>query len=491
MDNNITLSLRNIHKDFNGNAVLNDLSMDFESGKIYVFVGENSSGKSTLVRILAGELAPDAGQIYVNGRALPPSSIPSAKAMGLGVMFENNTLLEEMTVLENVFLGRLPGLFSRGKAKLLEQYMRLAAKTGFYISPWEKVSALSREQRRIVELLKLLSQEPDIVVMDMPTHSLMESTLPSFYQLLLRLRDEGKTIIYFTHKIQDALSVSDKILILKNATIQHTMEPSTTDERGLLGAIAGMDERRKYPKLPHNKKGKCLLRATALRGSYVKDLSFSVHEREIIGFYGVTGSCKSCVGKALFGLEPISAGSISLYGVDVEISHPSRAISNKIGYISSLVNENLVPQFTPEKNITLSGLNQVVKHHVLNTPLEQYAAQRVFKHMNISSQLFDVPADYLSNGVKQKVALAKSLYSGSRILIFDEPTQFIDSASKSDVYNLMTDYVMKNNAIILISSDLDEIIGMSDRFYVMHNGAIVKELLSSQCTKEAVLQYIQ
>lgn len=341
-----------------------------------------------------------------------------------------------------------------------------------------------------MSVVKLLSMDPDIIVMDTPAYSLMESTLPKFYSLLSRLRTAGKTIIYFTHKIQDALTVSDNIIILKNAAVQHVIEPSSIDEQGLLGVIAGMDDRRKYPKIP-NKKGRCLLKAAAISATYLHHMSFEVCEREIVGFYGVTGSCKSFVGKALFGLDPIDSGNLSVYGVDVEIKHPQHAISKKIGYISSIVNENLVPQFTPEKNITLSGLNHIVKKHVLNSSLEQYAARRVFKQLNISGQHFGLSTGHLSNGAKQKVAIAKSLYSGSRILIFDEPTQFIDSASKSDVYNLMSDYVMKNNAIILISSDLDEIMGMSDRIYVVHNGRIVNELLSSQCTKEAILQSIQ
>ena len=495
MEQKYTLELSNINKDFNGNPVLRNISIGFERGKIYAFVGENASGKSTLVRILAGELFPDSGSIYVDGAPLPGGSISASKAAGLGVMFEHNTLFDEMTVLENVMISHFSSqsLFSlgwRSQPSLFEKYEKLARETGFYVNPSEKVSSLSREQRRIVELLKLLSTDPHIIIMDTPTYSLTEAALPAFFQLLSRLRAQGRTIIYFTHNLQESLSVSDSIIVLRNSAIQHVIEPGNIDEKGLLGAVAGMDERRKYPKLPA-KKGRCLLKAASINGAHLNDMSFEVYEREIIGFYGVTGSCKSNVGKALFGLDPVQTGVISVYGVDVEIKHPMHAISKKIGYISSIVNDNLVPQFSPEKNITLSGLNNIIRHHLLNAPLEQHTAKRVFKNLNINSQLFDVSTSHLSNGVKQKVAIAKSLYSGSRILIFDEPTQFIDSASKSDVYNLMTDYVMKNNSIILISSDLDEIVGMSDRIYVVQNGSITGELLSSQCTKEAVLQYIQ
>jgi ribose transport system ATP-binding protein len=487
-----TLELVNVCKSYNVD-ILRNVSLKFQSGQVHVLIGENAAGKSTIVKMLSGSVSPDSGSILFNGSVIRNHNVKSAGKLKIGTMFQTNTLFEEISVLENIFIKNYPGYRYAhpvlNHKKMLEVYHALMNSIGFELNSETKVKDLTPSQKRIVELAKALQSDPDIILFDEPTASFSNVELRKFYILLQKMKQSGKMIIYVTHNIKEAIEISDIITVLHNGQVSQTFFSSSADEATLLKSVAGSEYRYRYPRT-FNTKGRPVLKVSDLSNEYIRNVSFSAYEGEILGITGLSDSGKSHIGMVLFGLESYDAGSIKYFGLSMpHRMTPKDVTSMKLGYISGDTSNTFIPEFTPEMNITLSNIRKISPNYYIHKKVEYEATNKFYKQFGIPGMFSTQKTVFLSCGLKQKINISRALFSNANILVMDEPTQSIDPASKSDVYNLMNDYVKYGKTIVLISSDFEEIAGMCDRVIVMRKGLVVGELHKRDLNKNDIIYY--
>jgi ribose transport system ATP-binding protein len=487
-----TLELVNIYKSFNIDSIKN-VSLKFKSGEIHAVIGENAAGKSTLIKLLSGVMMPDSGMILYNGQPIKNHNIAKAHKLKIGTLFQTSTLFEEMSVLENIFIKNYPGLrFARhilNQDKMLHIYRELMASIGFSLDSRVLLKYLTPSQKRIVEIAKVLYGDPDILLLDEPTASFSDIELLAFYKLLKKLKQSGKLIVYITHNIKEAIDISDLITVMHNGRISYTFSSSTANEATLLKSIAGKEFLYRYPRT-FVKKRRSVVRVCNLTNANLHDISFTAYEGEILGITGLVDSGKSHIGMALFGLESFDSGQVTLNGLTApKKMRPNTAIAAKLGYISGETANTYIPEFTPELNITLSNMKKITPMYFINKDIEYVTTNEFFRRLGIPGIYSNQKMKYLSGGIQQKINISKALFSNAKILIMDEPTKGIDSASKSDVYNLMNNYTLHMNTIILISSDFEEIAGMCDRVLIMQKGEIIKEIFKKNLNKNDIVFY--
>jgi len=487
------LQIRGITKQFPGVLALDNVSLECYPGEIHAVVGENGAGKSTLMKILVGAYQPDHGEIYLDGQRVHFHHPRQAQQAGISIIYQEFTLLPYRTVAQNIFLGREPtrhGLIDRRAMaeKTSELLRRLKADT--YISPHALVRDLSVAQQQIVEIAKALSLEARVLVMDEPTAALAAEEVSLLFDVVRSLRDSGMAIIYISHRFQEIFELAQRITVLKDGRHVATVMAHEITPADLVRLMVGRELEYYYPPYATPEEiGETRLRVENASNDFLKNISFELRAGEIVGIAGLQGSGRTELAQALFGVKPFTSGTVEARGRITHITSPLAAIRQGMGFITEdRKREGLALRQSVRDNVLLAF--RALQHML--TPLGFNGARgpdvrALTQQVDLRAASLSQPVQFLSGGNQQKVVLAKWLATASEILIFDEPTRGIDVNAKAGIHQLLRALARAGTAILMISSELPEVIGMSDRILVMHDGQIVGELPAGASEAEIML----
>ena len=482
---NLRVEMREISKNFPGVRALDHVTLQVRAGEIMGLVGENGAGKSTLMKILSGAYVKDAGTIHVNGREVNLLNPLVALRMGIHVIYQEPDLVPALTVKENIFFGHSitrHGLLAM--REMSERARKLLDGLGFDIDTETKLENLSVAQRQIVAVAKALSDNIEIMVLDEPAAVLPDNDLIKLTATLRRLRGQGLGIIYISHRLQEVLDITDRITVLKDGRLVGVLDTKAASEDILTSMMVGRSIDDYFPKRTSTI-GAEAFRSENLTTIDVKEINLNVRKGEILGIYGLVGSGRTELARALFGIVPLSAGRMFMDGKTVTIRGPADAISKGIGFLTEdRQHEGLVLPASVSINATMASYAKVSRVGYINFLREKDITQQYVDALRIKTPTLRIPVGSLSGGNQQKVVLAKWLCTEAKLLIFDEPTRGIDVGAKVEIYQLMADLVARGASIIMISSELPEVIAMCDRVLVMRDGRIVGEVQKADASEQ-------
>ncbi len=484
------VSLSHISKSFVGVRVLEDVSFDVRPGEVHALLGENGAGKSTLIKIMAGVHAPDSGEIHVDGAAARFANPGQAVKAGIAIVYQELLLFPELTVAENIFINHAPRLSWGGldwSAMRARARQLLDELDSHHLDVDAKVATLSVANRQRVEIAKALSQNARVVVMDEPTASLAEADVKQLMAIVHGLRARGVGIVYVTHKLPEVFALADRVTVLRDGKHVATKPITEVNERNLVSMMVGRSIDQLFPKA-EAKLGDPLLELRHVScGRMVRDISFTLRSGEILGVAGLVGSGRTELALTIFGLTPAESGEILIAGKPVKIASPRAARNLGVGYVPEDRGlQGLIRPQTIAENIALTVLDKLARWFIVDQRKEGNLARDFISKLGIRAQGPNQAARQLSGGNQQKVVLAKWLAAEPRILIMDEPTRGIDVGAKSEIHALMSRLAQNGLAILMISSELPEVLGMSDRILVMNGGRIVGEIDRADATSETV-----
>lgn len=478
------LEVRNISKRFPGVQALDDVSVKFYSGEIHAVVGENGAGKSTLMKIMAGAYYPDKGQILFEGEEVSFSHPENALKMGISIIYQEFNLLPERTVAQNIFLGREPSKFGLVDYRQLNNLAKQVLEeidVGGLISPTALAGTLSVAEQQMVEIAKAISLNAKMLIMDEPTAALTITEVNLLVELINRLRDRGIAIIFISHRLAEIFAIAEKITVLKDGSLIDTVytEQVTTDD--IVEKMVGRFLDHYYPSLGSEEDfGEVVLKVNGASNAKLRNINLELRRGEVLGVAGLQGSGRTELAQALFGVDPFKSGHYELNGFTRMMKSPSRAIKSSIGFVTEdRKAEGLFPQQPIRDNMLLTVRSiQVLFTRTLKNGINRARnlVPELGERVDIRTDSFDREVNSLSGGNQQKVILSKWLASEADIFLFDEPTRGIDVQAKASIHDLIRELTKQGKAVLMISSELPEIIGMSDRILVMHEGEIAGEL---------------
>jgi ribose transport system ATP-binding protein len=486
--------MSSITKRFPGVVALNDVDLAVYPGEIVALAGENGAGKSTLMNILGGVHQPDSGSIRIDGDEVVLRSVSDAISRGIGFIHQELDVLDNLNVAENVFLGREPlwagPLRLIDRRKIHEQSDRHLKRLGMNMSSQTQVSVLSIAQQQMVEIAKALSLDARILIMDEPTSCLTPTETASLFAVARDLKAHGVSIIYITHRLGEIASLADRVVVLRDGRNAGSLIGDQISHDRIVKLMVGRDLNRSHAITPRSNEPEYFKVVNLRTNRYPgHSTSFGVRRGEILGLAGLVGAGRSEVAQAIFGVETSHHGTILLDGNPIKISSPRDAIRNGIYLVSEDRRKTgLVVEMQIKENITLPSLPSYASAGLIDRAAERKVAHDMFGRLNIRAPSIDVTVSNLSGGNQQKVVLAKWLSLDPRVLIFDEPTRGIDVGAKAEIYQLMRQLAESGVAIIMISSDMEEILGESDRVAVMHEGAITGILERNECSEESIMR---
>lgn len=486
------LEMRGIGKSFPGVRALSDVSLQLSAGEVLVLVGENGAGKSTLMKILAGALTADEGDIYVDGAPARIDSPQQAQHLGVGMIYQEFTLVPQLNVPANVCLGAEPtraGLIDLGAARARAQ--RVLSELGLDLPLDVPVSRLSVGQQQLVEIAKALATSARIIVMDEPTAALSDREIERLFEIIRRLRAAGAGIIYISHRMEELPRIADRVVVLRDGRVVATRGAREFPPDEIIAAMVGRRLTAHFPELPDPPPEAAVrLQVRGLRrGGIVNDVSLSVRAGEIVGLAGLIGAGRTELLRAIAGADPADAGEVLVDGKAVHRGRIGDAISAGIAFITEdRKAQGLVLGMTVRENVTLAHLADFVdRDRLVNRTREREATLRMIDELRIRTPGPEQLARNLSGGTQQKVVLAKWLLGTASIFLFDEPTRGIDVGAKSEIYKLMIELAVRGAAIVMVSSDLPEVLGMSHRILVVRGGRIAAEFPRADATPDRVI----
>jgi ribose transport system ATP-binding protein len=484
------VEMRGITKTFPGVLALDDVSFECLAGEVHALVGENGAGKSTLMKILAGVYQPDSGSILIDGESVRLASPHDAQLHRVSIIYQELNLLPDLNVAENVFLGREP----HGRLGMIDddeqadKARQILARLGVDIDPRTKLGRLSVAQRQMVEIAKALSLNARIVIMDEPSAALGGRDLEYLFRVIKALKEQGVGVIYISHRIAEIFEVADRVTVFKDGRVVGTFPVAEIDRPALVRMMIGRSFSETFPPR-RSTAGEEVLHIEGLRvGERLRDIRLTARRGEVVGISGLVGAGRTELAQAIFGTRRIDAGEIRVAGKKVSLRTPRQALRHKIGYLTEDRNaEGLVMGQTVTENAALPSLGMRQRWGIVNRKREREVVQATTQDLQLRAPSLSADVENLSGGNRQKVVLAKWLISGPELIIFDEPTRGIDVGAKAEIWQLMRDLADRGKAVVMISSELPEIVGMSDRVYVMHRGEIVGELRGEEATEEKVM----
>ena len=486
------LKAENISKSFPGVKALDKVNLTIEGGKVHTIIGENGAGKSTLMKILMGMLLPDEGEILYKGEKVKFTSVQEAIKTGVSMIHQELLPFPELSIAENIFMGNEPTSRILGwinKKEMNKNAALLMNKLGANVEVTKAMKELSIAEMQMVEIAKAISNKSEIIIMDEPTSALSNREIDILFGIIEELKQQGIAIIYISHKMDEIFKISDTITVMRDGKHITTCEIAEIDQQKLISLIVGREINSIFDK-KESIPGEEILSVTELTGEKFKDINFNLRRGEILGIAGLMGSGRTEIVNSIYGLEKIVKGTIFINGKKVKIRSPKDAIKNSIGLVSEDRKKyGLVLGLSVKHNISLSSLEKCKNGLFLNLKEENEIANAQINKLNIKTTSSDQLANYLSGGNQQKIVIAKVLLNDADIIIFDEPTRGIDIGAKSEIYKLMTQLVSEGKAIILISSELVEILGLSDRILVIREGEIKAELSQREATQELIMKY--
>lgn len=484
--------MNNIKKSFPGVLALDDVSIDLENSEVLAIVGENGAGKSTLMKILSGAYTPDNGGIILDGETIDHNFNPrKAIDMGISIIYQEFNYLPDMSVAENIFLGELPKNRFRmiDYKKLYRDAREIMDKVGLKCSPKLEAAHLSVAKRQLLEIARAISKDAKIIIMDEPTAPLNKKETEILFDLIKKLVAEGKSIIYISHRIEEVFRISRRVVVLRDGKKVGVLNTKETNKDEIVKLMVGREIKDMYP-ISKTEIGETVLEVKDLTGSLIKDVSFSLKRGEILGLFGLMGSGRTKISETIFGKERLLSGSIKINGRLKKIDSPNKAIKAGIGYLSpDRKQDGLILMHTVGHNISLASLDfyKTIKFF-LNLKKEQKDINKWIKKINIKTPGVNTLVESLSGGNQQKVVIAKWINTNPDILIMNEPTRGIDVGAKIEVYKIMEKFCENGLGIMMISSDLLEIMAIADRIITIHNGRITDSFKKSEFNQESILK---
>lgn len=484
------LRLQGICRDYPGVRALDDVSIDVHAGEVHCLVGENGAGKSTLIKILAGALHKDRGEVFIDELKVWIDSPSEARRLGVGIIYQDFKLVPELSVAENIFLGNehvRHGIPFIDYASLHREAKGLLEQLGEKIETSRPVRMLSVAQQQIVEIAKALSQRVRILAFDEPSAALTEKELERLFEIIRELTAEGVGVIYISHRLDEVFKIGDHVTVLRDGKVVASCPIVEADKKKLIRWMVGRELEEEYPRAGLQR-GEEILRVERLRGGFLQDINFSLFRGEILGFAGLVGAGRTELARMIFGADRREGGVIVLNGKEVHPRTPREAIDLGIGLLTEDRNRlGLITEMNVGENISLSNLSEFLRGPFIDRTKERQTAQQFIKQLRIKTRDAREPVENLSGGNRQKVILARWLSSRSKVLIFDEPTAGVDVGAKYEIYSLMNTLVRDGVGVIMISSDLLELLGVCDRIIVMHDGRITGELSHGEATQEKIM----
>ncbi len=481
--------MRNISKSFGSNKVLERIDLELYSGQVHALMGENGAGKSTLMNILTGLFPASSGTIYIDGQERVFANPQEAEQFGISFIHQEMNTWPEMTVLENLFLGRE----IKGPLGLLNQtLMRQKAEEAFarlkVTIPLDRpIGDLSVGQQQMIEIAKSLLNPLSILIMDEPTAALTDRETNNLFRVIRDLKEQGVGIVYISHRMEEIFKITDFVTVMRDGIVVDTKQTQATSAAELVRQMVGRQLEDYYP-TKDTEIGEIAFEVDSLSGEIFEDISFHVRQGEILGFSGLMGSGRTEVMRAIFGIDKKKSGSIKIDGRQVHIANPSQAINQGLGFLTeNRKDEGLILDFSIKDNMTLPSTKDFSQHGLFDEKTSQVFVQQLIDRLRIKSGRPALPVGKLSGGNQQKVVLAKWIGIAPKVLILDEPTRGVDVGAKREIYQLMNELADRGVPIILVSSDLPEVLGVSDRIMVMHEGKMMGELSRAQATQERVM----
>jgi ABC-type sugar transport system ATPase subunit len=485
------VALRDLAKDYPGVRALRGVSLDLKRGEVHALVGENGAGKSTLIRILSGDVKPDGGSIEIEGQATVFGSPRDARQQGIVTIFQELMIAPDLSVAENIFLGNEPGpalWYSRAKAERKAAEVLADLGVGSQIDPSERAGNLSTARRQIIEIARALVLRAPVIVMDEPTAALSEHEAAALRGLIMRMRAEGAGFLYVSHRLDEVMEIADRITVLRGGEHVATMDASVikgTSE--LIGLMVGRPLAELFPSR-NEEIGDVIFSVSGLtRHGVFADINFDVRAGEVVGFAGLAGAGRTEVMRAIFGADELDGGEIRMDGTAITIRHPRDAIARGIAYLpEDRKDQGLVLTMSGAENVVMASLDQFCVAGFVSGPAIRKTARKVADSLQFQGQL-DAPAATASGGNQQKLVIGKSILTRARVLIFDEPTRGIDVGAKAEIYRLIHRLASEGAAVIIVSSELPELMGTCHRIYAMSGGRIRDELSLAEFDEKRIL----
>lgn len=484
------LEMKGITKQFPGVLALNKVNLSVYPGRVLALVGENGAGKSTLMKVLSGVHKRDAGEIRIDGKSVEIASPLASRQMGISIIYQELSVLNNMDVAENIFVGREKkknGFVD--KKQQHEAAKALLARVGLNIDTHTKTGRLSTAQKQMVEVAKALSFNSKLIIMDEPTSSLTDKETAMLMDIIRKLRSEGVAIVFISHRMNEIFEISDEIAVMRDGEMVQRMITSEVDEQQVIAAMVGRDVNDIFHK-EEAPIGDVVLEVKNLSTkNFLKDVSFNVRAGEIVGFAGLVGAGRSEVMRALFAVDRRETGEIFVDGKPVEIKTTVDALKAGLGFVpEDRKEQGLILKQTIRANASLAALDSVANGWFIDKKKEKELSDEYVSKLKVKTPSIEQLIMNLSGGNQQKVVIAKWMATHPKVLILDEPTRGIDVGAKKEIHTLMSELAKQGVAIIMISSELPEVLGMADRIYVMHDGRIKGEVERAQASQESIMK---
>ena len=488
MSRDIILSLKGITKEFPGVKALDDVTINIEKGTIHGLVGENGAGKSTLIKVLAGIYHPEAGEIVLEGETRKFASPIEARAAGISVVHQEIKLAEPLSVAENMFLGNVMMKGHLVDWKGMRQRAReIVADLGMDIDVDAQVSSLTVAKKQIVEIMHAINNNSRILVMDEPSAVLTNRELDIMFRIVRQLREKGITIIYISHRLDEVFDLCDNVSVLRDGRHIDTLPIGNITRQGLINMMVGREMGQEYPKEQGNI-GDTILEVKHLTRGILQDISFEVRAGEVFGISGLVGAGRTELARAILGIDKPESGEVFVRGKKTRYRSFSDAIKDGLGLIpEDRKLQGLVQIMTVKRNTTLVNLPRISPGGVIRSALEEDLSREYADKLHVITPSMDTEVQFLSGGNQQKVVIAKWLFQEAEILFLDEPTRGIDVGAKSEIYRLINEMVKAGKTVVMISSEMPELLGMCDRIMVMHEGHKMGVLTHEEATQEKIM----
>lgn len=490
---NVILRMTGITKCFPGTLALDKVQLTCEKGKVHILLGENGAGKSTLMKIISGVYTRDEGTVWYDGQEVNFTNVRQSMEAGISMIHQELNLLPERTIAQNIYLGHEPmvkGL--KGVIdykKMVKDSRELMDRLGLDLDPNILVKKLSIAQMQMVEVVKALSKEVKLVIMDEPTSSLTDREIDKLFDIVEKLKRDNVAIIYISHRMDEIKRIGDCVTVMRDGQYIDTVDVKDMDLDTLISMMVGRKIENMYER-HYREPGKVIFETKDLSGWRFRNVNINVREGEIVSLSGLIGAGRTEIAKAVFGDEPIEHGSYTLYGKQITRTTPVKSVRNSMGYLSEdRKAEGLVLQMPIKENLVAASLTKVFKGGVLRSGPEDEIGKKYVAELRIATQNAEKLVGELSGGNQQKVVIGKWLETGCKFLIIDEPTRGIDVGAKSEIYKLLDRLVGEGYGILMISSEMNEVIGISDRVYVMKDGEITGEVTRENMTQEAIMRF--
>ena len=484
------LELKNISKSFAGVPALRNVSLQIRKGEVHALCGENGAGKSTLIKILSGVYQPDNGDILIQGQKIKNVTPQSANKMGIYAVYQENALVGTLSVAENIYLNKQfkqPGTNIVDWSRTYEEAGRLIEKLKINIDPYVRCNTLGIAGQQAVQIVKALAQEFEVLILDEPTASFGKAEIDNLFRIINLLRDEGKSIIYISHHIDEVFEIANKITVIRDGEVICTEAASDINKTKLINYMIGREATTIYEKSAYEIGALGFSVQCMSRSNVVKNVSFDVHYGEILGIYGMVGAGRTDLARLIFGVDQRDSGRVFLHGKDVTPSSPKHAIKAGIAFLTEDRRQSgLVINKSIEDNIILPSLN-LLRGLFLKVSSVREIALELMQKLGIKAPNSQSETKNLSGGNQQKVVVAKRLNTKADVFLFDEPTRGIDVGAKGEIYKLCNDLARQGKIIVFITSDMEELLCINDRVLIMREGKLVAELTNNEITQSRVL----